>query len=212
MVEEKRSFGSSIQWLGSDVTIGALIAFLSILTTLAGYQGSVVSGAASDYNLQGMQTLTDANAEYLTANQNVIEDYTSYDNYYINQNNADLADYFKANFSDSLTASLKRPNGPFDDQYYTDMYADAGQLSNKADKFFEQANQAGNSSGAFTQVTLMMAIGLSLAGWGSLIKEESKLRVIFSFVALLILILGGSIFLKALPPGGVKALLTVFIK
>ena len=68
--------------LTSELILGSLIAILSVLTALAGFQGSMSDSEQTTKNVQGQQMLTDANAEYLTANQLIVYDYTLYDGYY----------------------------------------------------------------------------------------------------------------------------------
>ena len=54
--------------LGSDLVLGFLVAFLSILTALAAYQGSIADSQESDLNVEGQKQLTEANSFYLEAN------------------------------------------------------------------------------------------------------------------------------------------------
>ena len=128
--------------LGSDLVLGFLVAILSILTALAAYQGSISDSQESDLNVDGQKQLTEANSYYLEANQFVIYDYNMYDGWYIAEDQ-DVADYFYANFSEELTASLDRTDGPFDTEYYDSMYADADGLYDEALNYFDQAQAAG---------------------------------------------------------------------
>ncbi|MGQ9834285.1 MAG: hypothetical protein ACUVRJ_10935 [Candidatus Villigracilaceae bacterium] len=63
---------SKLQILGSELVLGSLIAILSVLTALAGYQGSMADSEQTTSNVQGQQRLTNANAEYLTATQLIV--------------------------------------------------------------------------------------------------------------------------------------------
>ena len=48
--------------LGSDLMLGFLVAFLSVLTALAAYQGSIADSQESDLNVAGQKQLTEANS------------------------------------------------------------------------------------------------------------------------------------------------------
>ena len=60
-----------LKWLGSDITLGTLIAVLSVFTALSSYQGSMADSDQNKSEVEGMRVLNDANAEYLTANQEI---------------------------------------------------------------------------------------------------------------------------------------------
>jgi hypothetical protein len=66
---------------------------LSIFTGVASFQGSMTDSDQNKYQTEGMQTLTDANAEYLSANQFILYDYTLYDSWYTTEDSA-KAEYF----------------------------------------------------------------------------------------------------------------------
>src|SRR5690348_13619253 len=128
------------QWLGSEVLLGSLIAILSVGTAGASYQSSMSDSDQTKYNVQGMQALTNANSEYLTANQNIIQDYTYYDSFYLNQDKPETAAYYQANFSEELTAGLGRSNDePFDTTYYDAMYTGPNKMFDDADVLFKKA-------------------------------------------------------------------------
>jgi hypothetical protein len=59
-----------------------LIGLLSIFTAFASWQGSVADSKQSEHELLAMQDLNDGNAEYLSANQFIVYDYTMYDGWY----------------------------------------------------------------------------------------------------------------------------------
>ena len=70
-----------LSFLGKEVILGTLIALLSIFTTVASYQGSLADGKQNDYEILGMKSLNDGNAEYLRANQDITQDYNYFDNW-----------------------------------------------------------------------------------------------------------------------------------
>jgi hypothetical protein len=61
-----------LRWLGSEISLGSLIAVLNLLTTPASCQGSMADSDRNKGEIEGMQVLDDANAECLTANQEII--------------------------------------------------------------------------------------------------------------------------------------------
>jgi hypothetical protein len=183
------------RWLGSDIVLGILIALLSILTAGASYQGSMADSDQTKNNFEGLQMLTNANAEYLRVNQDVIQDYTYFDTYYLNQDNPDIASYYESSFSEALTANMQRPGDEvFDDQYYEEVYAEPSAMFEDADRLFGLA-EAWNVRGDKLQlVVLIGAIGLAFAAWASLVSEDSPLRIAFSAMAILTFIFALSIY------------------
>lgn len=176
-------------FLGSDLILGFLVAFLSILTALAAYQGAIADSQESDLNVEGQKQLTEANSYYLETNQFVLYDYNMYDGWYV-ASDQDVADYFYANFSDELLSSMDRTDGPFDDAYYNNMYADADSLYDDAISYFDQAQAAGDRAIQMQLIVLIFAVGLALAAYASLIKPEKRIRSLFAIASILALIMG----------------------
>lgn len=174
---------------GSDLVLGFLVAFLSVLTASAAYQGSIADSQESDLNVEGQKQLTEANSFYLEANQFVIYDYTLYDGWYATED-TEIADYFYGNFSEELTASMDRSEGPFDDEYYDSMYAEADSLYDEALDYFDQAQAAGQRAIQMQLVVLVFAVGLALAAYASLIQPDKRIRVVFAIASILALIMG----------------------
>jgi len=185
----KKLFG----FLGNEFVLGTLISLLSIFTAVASYQGALADGKQNDFEIEGMKSLNDGNAEYLTSNQEITQDYSYYDTWYINQEtNPDIADYFQFQFSDELLTAIERSGSenPFDEEYYNAMYQIPSEYFDESDLHFETAG-AWNERGDLLQLVLtIMAIGLAFAAWASLNKEESNLRAFFSFLAIITLIIG----------------------
>lgn len=176
-------------WLGYDLILGFLVAFLSVLTALAAYLGATADSKESDLNVEGQKQLTEANSYYLEANQFVLYDYTMYDGWYV-ADDPDIADYFFGNFSIELTDSMDRPEGPFDDQYYDEMYGDADGLYDEALDYFDQAQAAGERAIRMQLLVLIFAVGLALAAYASLLQHGNLIRVVFTFASMLALFLG----------------------
>ncbi|MBI5825069.1 MAG: hypothetical protein HZB18_13655 [Chloroflexi bacterium] len=180
-------------FLGNEFLLGTLIALLSVLTALASYQGALAGGKQNDYEIEGMKSLNDGNAEYLTSNQEITQDYSYYDTWYINQEtNPDIADYFQAEFSDELLDAIERSGSenPFDEEYYNAKYQIPSEYFDESDINFETAGDWNERGDQLQLVLTIMAIGLAFAAWASLMKEESNLRVFFSLFAIITLLIG----------------------
>lgn len=180
-------------FLGNEVLLGLLIALLSVLTAVASYQGALADGAQNDAEIEGMKNLNDGNAEYLTSNQEITQDYSYYDNWYINQeSNPDIAEYFQFQFSDELLTAIERSgsDNPFDEDYYNAKYELPSQYFDESDVNFEIAGNWNERGDQLQLVLTIMAIGLAFAAWASLNKEESNLRAFFSLLAIVTLVIG----------------------
>lgn len=186
----KPTFFDRLRILASELILGTLIALLSVLTALSGYQSSMADSDQTKYNVQGQQMLTDANAEYLTANQLIVYDYTLYDGYYT-ADTQEKSDYYEENFSDELQAAISADaEDPFSDAYYDAVYLDANDLFDKADELFQLAEDFNERGDALQLVMLFMALGLAFSAWASLLKEESNLRILFAIFSIAMLVLG----------------------
>ena len=174
------------------ICFGLLITLLSVFTAWASYKGALADGNQNDAEIQGMQALNDGNAEYLTENQNISQDYNYYDNWYINQdNNPEAADYYQFNYSQQLRDAIARdPNTVWDDQYYTEMAVTSTEQFDKSEAAFILASDWNERGDHLQLVLTIMAIGLAFAGWASINKEESNLRAFFSLLAIITLIFG----------------------
>lgn len=181
-----------LSFLGKEIILGTLIALLSIFTTLASLQGSVADGKQNEYEILGMKSLNDGNAEYLRSNQDITQDYNYFDNWYLNQDERpDVAEYYQGSFSQTLLDAMDRdPDTVWDDQYYDEAYAEANAYFDESDTNFEIAGQWNERGDGLQLVLSIMALGLAFAAWASLLKEESNMRVLFAFFAVLALIMG----------------------
>ena len=179
-------------FLGNEILLGMLITVLSVFTALASYQGALADGNQNDAEIKGMQALNDGNAEYLTENQNISQDYNYYDNWYINQDtNPEAADYYQFNFSQQLQDAIARdPNTVWDDQYYTDMAVTSSEFFSTSESEFILATNWNERGDHLQLVLTIMAIGLAFAGWASINKEESNLRGFFSLFSIITLVIG----------------------
>ena len=184
------NFTDRLRWLGHEITLGTLIAVLSIFTGVASYQGSMSDSDQNKYQNEGMQALTDGNAEYLTANQYIIYDFSLYDNWAVNED-GDKAQYYKDNFSPELTKSLAvTPDDPINDAYYEAMYKTATDYFTDADTKFNLAESFNTRGDQLALVVLITAIGLAFAAWASLLDSTSKMRLLFSALAIITTVLG----------------------
>jgi hypothetical protein len=175
---------------GKDIILGSLIAILSVMTALASWQGSIADSNQNKNETLGMQNLNDGNAEYLSANQFMVYDYTLYDSWYTTEDETKAA-YFEESYSDELVASIEaNPDDPFNDEYYNAMYAPAYDLWDESDANFEMASQYDDLGDALQLVMLFMAVALAFAAWASLLKEESNMRPLFAIASIVVFVIG----------------------
>jgi hypothetical protein len=193
----KKIFG----FLGNEVFLGTMIALLSVFTAVASYQGAMADSDQNKLEILGMQNLNDGNAEYLRANQDITQDYNYFDNWYLNvDQRPEIADYYKENFSEQLQAAVERnPEIVWDDQYYNDMHADATVLWDESDTNFGLASQWDERGDQLQLVMLIMALGLALSAWASLLGAESKMRLLFAFFGLITFLVGLFIYIFQVP-------------
>jgi hypothetical protein len=181
-----------LRFLGNEILLGTLIALLSVFTAISSWQGALADGEQNKYELLGMQSLNDGNAEYLRANQDITQDYNYFDNWYLNVDERPvIAEYYQGSFSQPLLDAIDRdPDAVWDDQYYTDMYAEADQYFEDSDANFELGIQWDERGDQLQLVLMIMALGLAFAAWASLMKEDSNLRQFFGLFAIVTLIIG----------------------
>jgi len=181
-----------LRFLGNEVVLGTLIALLSVFTAVSSYQGAVADGQQNDFEIRGMASLNDGNAEYLRANQDITQDYNYFDNWYLNvDERSEVAEYYQGSFSQPLLDAMERdPEVIWDDQYYEDVYADANAFFDESDANFAKAGEWNERGDRLQLVLMIMALGLAFAAWASLLKEESNMRLLFAFFAVLTLITG----------------------
>jgi DNA gyrase inhibitor GyrI len=128
-----KSFLDRVRFLSGEIVLGTLMAALSILIAVSAYQSSMADSDQTKFNVQGQQMLTNANAEYLTANQLIGYDYSLYDSWYTSTED-DKAQYFESQYSEQLQNSLTaNKDDPFNESYYTAMYAEPQKMFDEAD-------------------------------------------------------------------------------
>jgi hypothetical protein len=181
-----------LRFLGNEIVLGTLIAVLSVFTAVASYQGSLADGNQNEFELSGMANLNDGNAEYLRANQDITQDYNYFDNWYLNvDERPDIAEYYQGSFSQALLDAMERdPETVWDEQYYTDIYADADAYFVDSDAAFEKVGEWNERGDKLQLVLMIMALGLAFAAWASLLREESNMRLLFSAFAIITLVIG----------------------
>ena len=137
-----------------------------------------------------MQQLNDGNAEYLSANQFIVYDYTMYDGWYT-ADTADKEEYYQSSYSEELQNSIAtNSDDPFSDAYYEAIYATSNDYWAESDTNFETAGQYDDRGDGLQLVMLTLALGLAFAAWASLAKEESNMRLAFAVLAVAMLVLG----------------------
>ena len=185
---ENISNESKTEW-----SIAALIALLSILTASTAYYSHIEDSNSNHNYFTSQAIIVEANSLYLEANQAIIYDLNAYDSYYLAdlEGNETKADYYFAGLSNSAIDSFNRSTGPFDDQYYDEMYSFASNRENEGIALAEKAEAENIASDEFQLAVLFSAVGLSLTGWASVINSH-KLKLTFmssSIVALALSVL-----------------------
>src|SRR5512145_1118275 len=179
-----------LRFLGNEFVLGTLIALLSVFTAVASYQGGMADSKQNEFEISGMKNLNDGNSEYLRANQFIVYDYTMFDGWYT-ADTADKEEYYQFNYSQALQDSIAAdPENPFSDAYYDAMYADSYAYWDDSDTAFETANNYDERGDGLQLVMLTLALGLAFAAWGSLAKDESNMRLVFSLLGFVMFILG----------------------
>lgn len=191
----------SLGFLGNEIFLGTMIALLSVFTALSSFQGAMADSEQNKYEILGMQALNDGNAEYLRTNQDITQDYNYFDNWYLNvDERPEIAEYYEGSFSEQLTAAIERdPDTVWDEQYYTDMYAESDSYFVDADTNFGIGSQWDERGDKLQLVMLIMALGLAFAAWASLLNSESNMRLLFALFGLLTFATGLFIYLVQVP-------------
>ena len=184
-----------LRFLGNEIILGTLIALLSVFTAVSSYQGALEDGGQNDNVIQGMKNLNDGNAEYLRANQDIVYDYTMYDGWYVSDSEEKAA-YYESSYSEELQESIAaNPDDPFSEAYYDAMRAPAYEYWDASDANYEKAGQWNERGDGLQLVMMIMALGLAFAAWASLLKEESKMRLLFAALAVITLVAGIIVYL-----------------
>ena len=173
-------------------SIAALIAILSILTASNAYYSNIEDSNSNHNYFTSQSIIVEANSLYLEANQAIIYDLNAHDSYYLAdlEGNDTRAEFYFSGLSDSAIASFNRSSGPFDDQYYDEMYSFASEREGEGIALAEKAEAENKASDEFQLAVLFSAVGLSLTGWASVISS-TKLK--FTFMGSSIVALGISV-------------------
>ena len=178
-----------IKWMNSEMIVGGLVTLLSAIAAISGFQNANADSEQTRHNVEAQKLLTNANADYLSANQLIGYDTTLYDNW-VNADDPEKVEYYRDLFSPELeqVVSTNPDADPFTEAYYTAMYRNAEAVFDEADAQFDMAEEFGDQSDALQVVMLISAFGLSITAWSALVKPDSPLRIIFVLVGLALLI------------------------
>ena len=163
-----------------EFMLTAMIAMLAISTAGTAYF-SHMEGSESTHNYFTSQSiLVEANSLFLEANQVIIYDFNLYDGYYLAniEGDTNTSNYYYDSMSLELIASLDRENGPFDDQYYQEMYQLPNDVYENGSILAEEASGQNTASDGYQLAVLISAVGLSLTGWAALMASN-KLKMTF---------------------------------
>ena len=192
--KEISSNENRVEW-----SIAGLIALLSILTASTAYYSHMEDSNSTHNYFTSQSIIVEANSLYLEANQAIMYDFNSYDSYVIalNDGNESLAEFYFSGLSQSAIDSDNRSSGPFDDQYFDEMYGFATQREAEGQDLADKAASQNTAADEFQLAVLFSAVGLSLTGWASVISS-TKLK--FTFMGSSVVSLGISV-LQALSVG-----------
>ena len=179
-----------------ELMIAALIALLSILTAATAYYSHMEDSSSTHNYFTSQSIIVEANSLYLEANQAIIYDFNSYDSYYLamEEGNTTVADFYYSGLWESAISSISREGGPFDDQYFDEMYDYASSREAEGQELAALASVQNDSADQYQLAVLFAAVGLSMTGWASVISSN-KLKYTFlgcSIVALLLCIVQAS--------------------
>lgn len=175
-------------FLTGENVLGTLIAVLSVLIALSSYNSAIAGSEQTKHNMLSSQATTDASSEYLTANQMIVYDYTMYDGWYTTADE-EKAEYYEFNFSDELKAAIAADeNDPFSAAYYDAMYAEPNKMFDEAYDLFILAEQFSSRGDAMQLVAMLAALGLAFAAWASLVAREGNMRLLFSVLSIIMLV------------------------
>ena len=140
-------------------TIAGLIAILSILTASNAYYSNVEDSNSNHNYFTSQSIIVEANSLYLEANQAIIYDLNAYDSYYLAdlEGNDTRAEFYFSGLSDSAVASFNRSSGPFDDQYYDEMYSFASEREGEGITLAEKAEAENKASDEFQLAVLFFS-------------------------------------------------------
>ena len=164
-----------------EIIIAAMIALLSILTAGMAYNSHMEDSNSTHNYFSSQSIIVEANSLYLEANQAIMYDMNSYDSYVIasNDGNESLAMFYFSGLSQSAVDSDNRSTGPFDDQYFEEMYSYASLREAEGQELAGIAANQNDAADEYQLAVLFSAVGLSLTGWASVI---SSTRLKFTFM------------------------------
>ena len=170
--------------LSSELILGALVAVLSILAAVSGYQGGMADSKETEHSVIAQKELTNASSEYLTANQMIVYDYQLYDGWYT-ATTPEQEEYYQSQYSEQLQAAIAlNPDDIFTEAYYDEMYATANELFANADAQFELAGKYNERGDALQLVLMISALAVAFAAWASLLEAGSSVRIIFGLLSM----------------------------
>jgi hypothetical protein len=177
-----------LAFLTGETVLGTLIAVLSVLIALSSYNSAIAGSEQTKHNMLSSQAMTEASSDYLTANQMIVYDYTMYDGWFTAEDD-EKAEYYQFNFSDELQAAIAADeNNPFSEAYYDAMYAEPNKLFDEAYDLFVLAEEFSTRGDLMQLTALLAALGLAFAAWASLVAREGNMRLLFSLMAIIMLV------------------------
>lgn len=171
-----------VRIIASEIVLGTVVVAMTAFTAVSGYDGAMADSKQNEYEVLAQKELTNATAEYLTANQMIVYDYQLFDGAYTAETE-EKAQYYIDSYSEALQSTQSAtPDDPFSDAYYVAVYADAQAMFDKADEYFVVAAKFDERGDAMQLVMLVSALGLALVAWASLLSGQSQIRVVFGLI------------------------------
>lgn len=178
----------------SEITLGILILLLTVLTAWSAYQGELASDDEGDSQVLGQRKLSEASTLGLSAAQLLAQDASAIDSFFVHQNDPELREYFLSRFSEELQDNLNLETGAMNEEKYLDtVLKDATDAADESEKAYAEAEEVGGAVNSYSLVVLVFAMGVALAGLGSLRPERSWLRGAFAIAAIVTLVFGGAV-------------------
>lgn len=177
--------------LGIETLLALIIAIFSILTAYAAFLSAQIDSTSTDNYFLAQSLLNEANSLYIERGQDIIYDFGAFDSFVVYENSdPDISEYYFNAMSEPAIASLDRPDGPFDQGYYDEMYEIPNEIRDEEIELFENAAHDSNRAVAYQLTVLIMAVGLSFAAWSSLASKRRLIQFVFLALSVLALLIG----------------------
>lgn len=174
----------------SENLMAALISVYSILTAVIALLAAQAGGYANDNNLYALTFLNDSSELNLTAQFHDQHDTNTFEQLQLHQrlgSNQEIIDFLYGQFSAEALDSLDRSGG-FDEDFYYQIFLEANVERDLSTRSLELAAEWFELEGVYQSVATVLAVGLALIAWASLLDRSNKNRRTFTIFSILILV------------------------